>query len=547
MTGEEIMRTGLVALLSFAVIGVGGCSSGIKVTHLQGDLPVQGNPWNLAMTQFAVTITRHVVACGSALNGTVEVIATPSAVMDEDQRYVLESNGWWGTSDITSNLATNGTSTGLNAQSADSTAKIISNVVGTVGQVAIAGATGVAAAGAKPVCEQNLAKAVRELYPPKGSKAEGLKERVDDAIAELAASTAKVTLLTQQATLDKGLRKALVAALEEQSKLQKALADAQEGLASALKLTTNTQTIRWPLRSSVFRVDTPFSLAESVLKSWINPDLDDEGMAKAIAQAKPQFEVYLAIFRPDLATEKWVTPTPAVFTGASVGVPVRLARTGRLLACVEEVCHREFAVFGSPNRKHIAFDQVVLQIGQIYTVPLTGGSFRSQTAVVALDPNGLPTSIQVSEKVAAGEALTGAFKDAATQYAELPAKISAAKLAATKAQTDQLAADASLAAAQANAGVVGETAPLVAQTALINAQNALAKAKADAGTQQTAEITAQTAMLNAQAALITAQANAATGQAVGALNAQTALINAEAAQVNAAAALAKAKAAAAIP
>lgn len=540
------MKAKLVALWAATVVGVVGCSTGIKVTHLTGDSPVQGNPWNLAMTQFAVTITRHVVECGLDLNGTVEVIATPSAVLDEDQRYVLESNGWWGTSDITSNLAANGTSTGLNAQTADSTAKIISNVVGTIGQVAIAGAVGAAAAplDAKPICDEKLAKAVGALYPPKGSKVKGLKGRVEDVTAELAASTAKVTLLTQQTGLDKGLKKALVTALEEQSKLQASLADEQQGLATALKQTTNTQTLRWPLRSTVFRSTAPFKLSESVLNGWINPALGPEGVEKAIAQARPQFEVHLALYKADLSAEKWVTPPTAASSPATAGVPVRLARQGRLLACVKSSCPNEFAVFGGQTRDQIAFDQVVLQIGQVYTVPLTGGSFRSQTAVVAMDANGLPTSVQVSEKVAAGEALTGAFKEAATQYAELPTKISAAKLATTKAQTDQLNADGALAAAQANAGVAGETAPLVAQTALINAQNALAKAKADAGATQAAEVTAQTAMLNAQAALITAQANAATGTSIGALNAQTALINAEAAQVNATSALAKAKAAA---
>src|SRR5262249_19541413 len=102
------------------------CSTGISVKHIANDEPVVGPPCNLAMTQFAITITRHVIQCGAKMNGTVEVIATPSAILDPEQRYVLESNGWWATSDITSNLAANGVSTGLNAQSTDATAKVIS-------------------------------------------------------------------------------------------------------------------------------------------------------------------------------------------------------------------------------------------------------------------------------------------------------------------------------------------------------------------------------------------------------------------------------------
>lgn len=142
-------------LRSHAVLGallLAGCSTGITVTHLTDDKPVRGNPWNLAMTQFNVTITRHVVSCKGALKGSVEVIATASAVLDEEQRYVLESNGWWATSDITSTLAANGTSLGLNASSTDATPAIIANVVGTIGQGLIAGAGTPLLTSASAVC-----------------------------------------------------------------------------------------------------------------------------------------------------------------------------------------------------------------------------------------------------------------------------------------------------------------------------------------------------------------------------------------------------------
>lgn len=526
-------------------IALAGCSTGIKVNHVIGDAAVQGNPWNLPMTQFTVTITRHIVECGDFLKGSVEVIATPSAIIDEEQRYVLESNGWWATSDITSNLAPNGTSTGLNAQSTDSTATIISNVVGIIGQGVIAAAAvappalgPLPAAAAEPpknVCNKKLAMAVSQLYPGPGNSDKGLKRRVDDNIAALTETTAKVALLTAQGSLDKTYKKALISALDDQSKWQKQLAGDQQSLVAALKATTDTQVLRWPLRSTVFRADTAYSLDSATLEKWLDSDQQE------VAKAKPQFDVYLALYRPSSADEKWIAPQVAPFSGSSVGVPVRLAQSGRLLVCAKSTCPPSFPILGSNSPDHTQFDQVVLQLGQLYTVPLTGGSFRSQTAVIALDVNGLPTTIQVSEKAAAGVGLTGTLKDTVTQVGALPAQIGAAKLAATTAQTNQLNAQSALATAQANAGVAGQTAPLIAQTALINAQNALATAQANAGTQQTLEISAQTAMLNAQTALITAQANATTGPAIGALNAQTSLINAQTAQINATAALAKAK------
>lgn len=534
-----------IAVAVVLLAALAACSTGIKVTRLVGDGAVQGNPWNLAMTQFTVTITRHVIECGDSLIGTVEIIATPSAVLDEEQRYVLESNGWWATSDITSNLAANGTSTGLNASSVDATTTIISNVVGTIGQGVIAAAAAaplaaapLAAAPPAPatnVCNKKLAIAVSKLYPNSGSSKKGLTALVDEKVAALAEMTAKVALLTAQGSLDKTYKKALITALDDQSALQKSLAADQQNLSAALKATTDTQVFRWPLRSIDFRADTAYSLDAATLNKWLDSN------EKQVAKAKPQFDVYLALYRPNSKDAKWIAPKAAPFSGADVGVPVRLAQTGRLLACAKCPCPPEFPIVGSTDLDHTQFDQVVLQLGQLYTVPLTGGSFRSQTAVVALDANGLPTTIQVSEKAAAGVGLSGALKDTVTQIGALPAQVAAAKLAATTSQTNQLNAQAALATAQANAGVAGQTAPLVAQTALINAQNALAVAQANAGAQQTLEISAQTAMLNAQAALVTAQANAITGSAIGALNAQTSLINAQTAQINAAAALAKAR------
>jgi hypothetical protein len=169
---------------------------------------------------------------------------------------------------------------------------------------------------------------------------------------------------------------------------------------------------------------------------------------------------------------------------------------------------------GSKDPNNSQLDQLVLQMGQQYVVPLTGGYFKSETAVIALDSNGLPTSIQVVEKAAAGAVLSGAAKDTATQLAALPGQIRAAQLAQTKDQTSQLTAQAALDLAQANAGVSGQTGQLAAQTALINAQIALANAQTNAGIPlQTAGVAAQTALLNAQAAQINAAAALAKAKA----------------------------------
>jgi hypothetical protein len=522
------------SVLSFVLASsLAACSTGIEVKRVTGGVPVTGNPWNLAMTQFNITVTRHVVSCKKGIEANVEVIATPSAALDEDRRYVLSSNGWWATSDIISKLSATGVSTGLNAASTDATPTIISNVVGTIGQIAIKSAVGggpLLTAG-KPTCSESVMKMVNALYPEKG---DGIKATVDKHIADLAALTAKVTLLTAKSALNAAFKDELAKTLDKQTELQLALAAKQKELSAALAATTNTQSIRWPSRGSEFVTQKPYTIDDGVMKKWL-----PEG---AVADdVKSQLAVHLALYRQNVADGTWEIPAAQATGDTAQGVPVRLARLGRLVACVEAPCLTKLPATGSQDTRHTQFEQVVLQLGQIYTVPMTGGSFRSQEASIAMDANGLPTEIKVSEKVAGAVAATGAAKEVATQIAALPAQMSAARLAGINAQTSQLNAQAALEAAQANAGVAGQTAPLNAQIALINAQNGLAAARINTSTQQTAEVTAQTAMLNAQAALITAQSNATTGPAVGALNAQTSLINAETAQLNATAALVKAR------
>lgn len=527
-----------------ALIVCGGCASGINVTHVQpGEQTLSGNPWNLGMTQFSVTITRSVVGCGPELKGAVAIVASPELVLDEQQRYVLVSNGWWATSDITSELAATGISTGLNAQSTDATSTVIAGAIGTVAQIAIglaAGATPPPPKTGQPpppkaeLCSSDVASAIAELYPPPAAKKPGLKALVDQDIAALAASTAKLTLLVAQAGVDASYKTQIPGAMAAQAALQSQLSTRQGLLAKYMNLTSDTQVVKWPRVASEFRRDDPYTLDQAVLDRWTTPSADSPA-------ARQAFSVYLALYRKVPAEGTWVAPSAPRVSNLSMGVPVRLAQTGRLLACAGATCPVNLKE-GEKRPNTFATDVVVLQLGQLYNVPLTGGTFKSETAVIAMDTHGLPTKIQVAEKTAAAAALATSTKDAATALAALPAQIRAAELAKTTAQTNQINANVALSTAEVNAAAQGETSILGAQTALLNAQNALATAKANAGIQpQTSAATAQTALLNAQAALVTAQAASTVTDQTSVLAAQTTLINAQAAQINAAAALAKAE------
>lgn len=519
---------------------IAGCSPSIKVTHLKGDQSAVGNPWNLPMTQFTISITRHVTKCGPSLEGTVEVIATSSAALDEDQRYVLKSDGWWSTSDISSTLAANGVSTGLNAQSVDATATVVSNVMTTLGKVAVA-ATAMGVADGGESCADDVLAAVKRLYPVKGKK---LKETLDEANVTLTTTTAKVALLTAQSQADANYKKELVRALEDQDTARKRVADLQRELTVLLKATSHTQVVLWPRKSSEFGTDNPFNLPRDVFAKWSSlpraTPKDIQIFDKTYGLVSKQFAVHTALYQAEM-DGTWTTPKPSAHIDVTVGVPVRLARVGRLLICTQDKCPTLIPADGILNDKISQTDQVVLQMGRVYVVPLTGGTWRSQSGIIAMDSSGLPTTIQVQEKVAGAVAASGAAKDVATQLAALPADIRAAELARTKAKTEQLTAESALKTAQANLAVADQTSSLAAQLALIKAQSDLATAQLNASGLAAAQTNAQTALLNAQLALATAQANSGVINQTSVLAAQTSLLNAQTAQINAANALAKAQ------
>jgi hypothetical protein len=531
---------GFTTFAAAAAIACSGCASGITVTRLTGSPPsVTGNPWNLPMTQFKITITRHLVECGNPIKVAVEAIASPTIGIDLDQRYLLRSNGWFATSDITSTLSPTGISTGLNAQSTDATATVISNIIGTVAQIAV----GVAAAGAAPVapdktknlCNPDIIPVVNRLYPPDPSKS--LKAKVDSDTAALAIATAKVTLLTAEAKVEKSLGKELLTEIKVLESAQKQLDTDQKQLTEDMKATTDTQVVTWPLKADDFRRATALQIDPEVYKKWVNILFVDH------LNGPRQFDVFLALYKMS-ADGTWKPPTtPLATADVKVGVPVRLAATGRLLVCSGgPECPATIDPNAAPDKHLIANDFPVLQLGPMYVIPVTGGTFKSESATIALDANGLPTSIQSSEKAAAAAGASGAAKDAATQLAALPAAVRAAELAKTQAQTNQLTANAALATAEASAGTTGQANTLAAQTALITAQNNLAEAKQNAGLQiQTSEVSTQSTLLNAQAALVQAQASSKVVDQTSVLAAQTTLLQAQTQQINAAAALAKAK------
>jgi hypothetical protein len=531
-----------------------GCASSIQVQRLNPDPQTSevltGVPWNLAMTQFNVMITRQVTGCSGKLNGTASVTAVASKRLDEDQQYALSSKGVWATADITSTLATDGTSLTLNGHSEDQTGAVISNTVGFL--TAVATAAPMLAAGVQMQCSNSVTQALANL---KGDGKTSLKKKVDQDTKLVASLTAKVAQLTTMYTASKAESDgvALTKAMAQLDEAQRAQTDDQALLAASLKALTDTQTFVWPPNAKESATASPFELDQGVAQSWVKWIGLPAGAAIPPVPADA-FKVWLGLYRTD-GFGGWALPSKVPTVGdTTVGVPVRLPRVGRLLACTGQACASTLSrnwVADDNNTQLITPDPSVLQFGQLYNVPITGGTFKSEGAVITLDANGIPTSIQVYEKVAAAVAATASAQSVATSISELPGKIVAAKLAKTQAELSQVKATNDLAAAQASSSTAGETAAVNARLSYINAQNSLIQAQANAQSAgdvgavaaQLALVQQQLALQDKQNALGTSTANASVASAIDTLQANTTLLNAKATNINARVALAKAESA----
>ena len=527
-------------------LALGGCGGAINVQHVtRTDMPLTGVPWNLGMTQYKIAITRQITDCTNGPKASVTVATTAAKTLDDQQRYLLDASGVWATSDITSFLAADGTSTGLNAQSQDATTTVITNIAALVGQVAAAVAVGGKEAptgkGPVPICSKQVTDALAVLNPPHRP---ALKDLVDADTAAVNAATAQLTALTTQVANDPSYKHALAAAIGAQAKAQKKLTDDQAQLNKQLKKVSDVQNVVWPPQADQFSTMKPYALPQSVLAKWVTFKAPI-GTVLTGDEHLIDFDVYLALYTgaPD---QTWHKPKSSPAGDVSVGVPVRLPRIGRLLACTAQACKPDLAadwVASDQQQLALSPDQPVLQLGQMYNVRVTGGMFKSENAVIALDTNGIPTSIEVAEKAAAAAVAAGAATSAATQIAGIPAQVAAARLSVAQSEASLATARNTLAAAQAASQTAGPTAAATAQAGLLNAQASLATAQANAQVAGPIGIAAaQTALINAQNALNAAQANEAATPQNNVLAAQTSSINAQATLINAQVALAKAQA-----
>jgi hypothetical protein len=481
------------------------------------------------------------------------VAVTQGKTVDPDMRYVLYSDGFWATSDITSTLGADGTSTGLNAQSADQTASVITNVITTAADIGMAAAARPQSTFFK--CSDDVNAALLKLAPGKG-QGTPLKQIVDADSAAVTSATTQVAKLVTALQTDPSQRHALSLADEDLATKTALLTKDQAALTANLKVVQDVQTVVWPTRSSNLNQPHAFALPPAVALNWVFVQQDGKWQKWKANPQNPaeeppvipadQFDVSVALYRPDGRSGWTSAPLATGSPNIKVGVPVRVAGLGRLMICVgakgndpasdHGACPATLPA-GQPLAKNqslpISPDAPVLQLGQIYIVPMTGGTFKSEMAAITLDANGNPTSIEIAEKASVAATATGTIAAAATQIEAIPGQIAAARLAQTQAASSQINANDALIQAQANAQLAAPTAQAIAQGALATAKANLATAQATAASAgpagQLALVTAQNNLAIAQAAAAAAQANPAAQQQIDVANAEAALTQAQAA------------------
>jgi len=468
-------------LLALVALGVIACS-GISVTRLddRGAGAHEGIPYNLAMTSFDVEITRRVVKCVPHLGGNVAVRLAPKKQLDPSQRYLLEGNGFFASSDVKGEFSTDGVTTALNTTSTDTTATIVANVaelaaiIAPLAAAAVKGKPGEAPP--PPIdCTPPVATAVTETVR--------LEPATKTAAEDLAKTTSELSLVTRElaalgAATDAETKRLRAQLLQDQDRLIRsqqrkhdALDSLQQLLEEQLKITTDVRHEQWPENGDELATPTekPFRLTAEVMRKW---------STSGDSWDATHFDVHLRLTHTGAVGRGNAPNDPPASIDTCDGVPVRFGSVGRLDACSAAPC-------GSDGATRLASHEgPILQLGPVYLADVSGGMFETVTGGISFDADGIPKTVQVVNSASTLATATGAAKEVATKVAGIPAAIDAAKTAKAKAGADLLAAKAALAKAKADGATTEQIAALEADTALaqaklakINAEKTLAEAE----------------------------------------------------------------------
>lgn len=410
-----------------------GCTSSMVVKRVKADQrdTRAGIVYQLPFSQFDVTVTRVVTACGNTtvqFATTVDVSAA-RATPDPSQTFTIDNNslnGIFRVGEVKAEYAKNGTVKSFNASADDRTAQVISAVVG--GALKLGSLSGLRIAAAP-----DPGKAATQSAP-----VDACKPEVSGALAALGTATAAVSQASAEATLaadrylalqtkvvalggvvDEPTRRDLVAARDRADTAASVLALRKRALDKLKAALTQVQVFSWPPNGSVF--DEVMPAPPYVVTNWTH---DQVQITSPVDAVRLVLAGRGAAGAHRVAVDDQADP---------LGLPYRVAAQGRLAACLNACGAGEpLAIVDSP----------VLQLGTVYFLPCQSQTFGSTSCSMTSDDAGVLVSVGTANKTSAAETLANLGKGVAEQYVAAREARRSAQQKAYEAETARLKAQA---------------------------------------------------------------------------------------------------------
>lgn len=260
--------------LAFVVaLALGGCTH-LEVTPYSAATPSNrsGYAYMLDFTQYEIALKRRLLSCkaGEPPKVKVEATITPSLVADGEQVYVIDPRSLisaFKTSEVNIDYK-DGRLVGFNASTVDRTGEVIASAAVTIGKVATLAAgipIPVAQDGrARQYCSADAISRLALIEKGKGPITAATVQ-LDEARAQLSTLTAQYS-----AKPSEKLRVAVAAKAKSVKAGQDALDKVVEASAEAQEWLTESQTFRWPERSTAFHGEPGHALRPATIGKWFD-------------------------------------------------------------------------------------------------------------------------------------------------------------------------------------------------------------------------------------------------------------------------------------